>query len=287
MGSLGTREKLLMETLNIFVISDSTGETAHQLAIAAAYHFKGCTIEYHLHPHTESVEKVDAILFHAKQCKHAVVVYTIVMTTVREYLEKSSKEASIPSVDLLWPTITTFSRVLGYMPELYPGAIRQMDDQYFKRIEAIEFAVKCDDGKNTDTLTQADIVLIGISRTSKTPLSIFLAHKGYKVANVPIVPGIPLPESLWGIPKEKIIGLTSDPQLIARIRFQRSTMLGLAQKQDYASPAEIIAEMNLAKKTMQKLDCIIINTSNKGIEESASIIMQYIHDTNSRTIQKR
>lgn len=269
-----------MPTLNIFIISDSTGETAHQLAIAAAYHFKGCEVTYHTYPHTEATEHIDDILFRAKQCKHVVIVYTIVMTAVREYLEKRIKEEHLPSVDLLWPTITTFSRVLGYMPALYPGALRQMDEQYFRRIEAIEFAVKCDDGKNTDSLLQADIILIGISRTSKTPLSIFLAHKGYKVANIPIVPSLPLPQILWEIPKEKIIGLTSDPQLIARIRYQRSTMLGLSQQQDYASPSEIIAEMNFAKKIMQDLDCIIINTNNKGIEESASLILQHIYEKN-------
>lgn len=151
--------------------------------------------------------------------------------------------------------------------------MRKLDDNYFRRVEAIEFAVKYDDGQDIRGARHADIVLIGVSRTSKTPLSMYLAHKKYKVANVPLVPEIEPPDELFDIPKNKLVGLVITPDKLNEIRAERLKSLGLTTQANYANLDRILEELDYADKVMKRLGCPIINVSNKAVEETADLIL--------------
>lgn len=151
-----------------------------------------------------------------------------------------------------------------------------LDEEYFRRVEAVEFAVTYDDGRDTKGILQADIVLIGVSRTSKTPLSMYLAHKKYKVANVPLIPEMKPPEELFTVKPHKLFGLTIDPQYLHVIRRERLKYLGLGEEANYASEARICKELDYAAQIMSSLGCVIIDVSNKAVEETAAIIMDML-----------
>ena len=156
------------------------------------------------------------------------------------------------------------------------GMIHKLDQEYFKKVEAIEFAVKYDDGKNPSGFEKADIVIIGVSRTSKTPLSMFLAYKKIKAANLPLVPEVPLPEELFKIPPKKVVGLIIDPYKLNNIRSERLRTMGLDGEANYANIARIEEELAYARAVMRRVHCPILDVSNKSIEETASFVMQII-----------
>jgi regulator of PEP synthase PpsR (kinase-PPPase family) len=158
------------------------------------------------------------------------------------------------------------------------GLIYRLDEQYFKRVDAVEFAVKYDDGKDPRGILKADVVVIGVSRTSKTPLSMYLAHKNYKVANVPLVPEIPPPQELFVISPKKIIGLTADPDKLNQIRRERLKTLGLNDSANYASMERILQELEYADALFKRLGCTVIDVSKKAVEETASIVMQVLKE---------
>lgn len=174
------------------------------------------------------------------------------------------------------PMIDAVHKVSGLNPKLKPGLIHMLDEEYFKRVAAVEFAVKYDDGKNPWGLLKADIVLVGVSRTSKTPLSMYLAHKKIKVANVPMVPEVAPPEQLFKVPTERIIGLIIDPNKLNGIRAERLTSMGLDPASCYADVERITQEVEYAKSIMYKLKCPIIDVSNRAIEETANKIMEIV-----------
>jgi len=185
-----------------------------------------------------------------------------------------ASERGIPTVDIMGPMIDAVQKVSGLNPKLKPGLIHQLDKEYFKRVEAVEFAVKYDDGKNPWGLLKADIVIIGVSRTSKTPLSMYLAHKKLKVANVPLVPEVPPPEELFKVPSQRIVGLIIDPFKLNEIRSERLKSMGLAPDASYANLERIMEELEYAKAIMRKLRCTVIDVSNKAIEETANKILE-------------
>ncbi|MDF2635164.1 MAG: putative pyruvate, phosphate dikinase regulatory protein [Pelosinus sp.] len=174
------------------------------------------------------------------------------------------------------PMIDAVQQVSGLVPKLKPGLIHALDQAYFKRVTAIEFAVKYDDGKNPDGILKADVVLVGVSRTSKTPLSMYLAHKELKVANVPMVPEVSPPKELFEIPAERIVGLIIDPAKLNNIRADRLRSMGLDPESCYADSTRIKEEVEYAKCIMYKLGCPIIDVSNKTIEETANKVMELI-----------
>ena len=176
------------------------------------------------------------------------------------------------------PILDKISNKINKNPKREPGAIRKLDESYFKRVEAIEFAVKYDDGKDPRGILKSDIVLVGISRTSKTPLSMYLANKNIKVANIPLVPEIPLPKELNNINPNKIIGLTNSPEKLNKIRQERLKALGLSKNANYANIERILQEPDYSDNIMKKLGCPVINVSNKAIEETAGIIMDLIKE---------
>lgn len=174
------------------------------------------------------------------------------------------------------PLISALADKTGLDPKNIPNVTHRLDEQYFRKVEAVEFAVKYDDGKDPRGLLYADVVLIGVSRTSKTPLSMYLAHKGIKAANIPLVPEVTPPRELYEVPRNKVFGLILGPEKLNQIRSERLKTLGLGAFADYANLNRIMEELDYAKQIMKKIGCVIIDTTNKAVEETASVILQKV-----------
>lgn len=263
---------ILEEKDIVYVVSDSVGETAEFVVRAVITQFNGGYIEMMRHSKVRDEDDIEQVIQMAKQT-HSIIAYTIVIPTLKEYLDQRANEEEIIAVDLLSPLMWAFKKKFNKEPKNKPKLLRQLDDEYFQKIEAIEFAVKYDDGRNPRGLFLADIVLVGVSRTSKTPLSMYLAHKGYKVANVPLVPEVSPPEELFMIPRNKCVGLIITPEKLNRIREERIKNLGLSSGANYASLERILEELDYADKIMRRIGCPVINVSNKAIEETADYIL--------------
>ena len=202
-------------------------------------------------PYVKDAAQVEKILEEAKE-SGAIVCYTIVSPELREHIMQKAMELDVEVVDVLGPMLKAIEKTSGLLPKNQAGLIHALDHEYFKRVEAIEFAVKYDDGKNPLGLLKADVVLIGVSRTSKTPLSMYLAHKQLKVANVPLVPEITPPEELFKVPPHKIIGLLIDPFKLNEIRSERLKTMGLSDGANYADVRRISEELEYAKAIMRR-----------------------------------
>lgn len=268
-----------MDNLVVYVISDSVGETAQQVtkAVASQFDLDG-KYEIRRFPYVTDVDYIKEILDEAQREK-AIVVYTLVDLELTSYLEENCKAGKINCVDLMTPLIKAISSITNLQPKREPGVIRKLDEAYFKRVEAIEFAVKYDDGKDPRGILKADIILLGISRTSKTPLSMYLANKNIKVANVPLVPEIPVPKEVYEIPHKKIIGLTNAPEKLNVIRQERLKTLGLSSSASYATMDRILEELEYSDMVMKKVGCPVIDVSKKAIEETAGIILDIIKES--------
>ena len=258
----------------IYVISDSIGETAEFVAKAASIQFNSGEARIIRFPYVQDEEQLLQILEEAA-VKKAIVAYTLVIPELRELLLRIAREKEMVVVDVIGPMMEAISHISKLTPHYEPGLLHKLDAEYFHRVEAIEFAVKYDDGKDPRGILYADIVLVGISRTSKTPLCMYLANKRVKAANIPLVPEVAPPEELFKAKNsKKIIGLTVRPEVLNPIRQERLKALGLAPSADYASYERILHEIDYAEQVMKKLGCPVIDVSNKAIEETASRIMQ-------------
>ncbi|WP_042460555.1 pyruvate, water dikinase regulatory protein [Neobacillus dielmonensis] len=259
----------------VYVVSDSVGETAEFVVKAVATQFNGGHVEIRRSSYVEDIEDIEDVLILAKR-DHSIIAYTIVIPNLKEYLDRRASEERITAVDLLSPLMNAFETRFHKPPHHRPGLMRKLDEEYFRKIEAIEFAVKYDDGRDPRGILKADIVLIGVSRTSKTPLSMYLAHKRFKVANVPLVPEVPPPEELYQVPRKNCIGLIISPNKLNEIRKERLRALGLASKANYASFQRILDELDYAEKIMKRVGCPVIDVSNKAIEETAGLILDIL-----------
>lgn len=264
-----------LQTLTLYVLSDSVGETAEFVAKAAASQFDGEHIEIRRVPFIDDESTVEEVVSSAKE-NGAIIVYTIVVPELKEHLMKIAETYEVPAVDIMGPIISQISSKIKLSPKFKPGLVHQLDEDYFKKVEAIEFAVKYDDGKDPRGILRADVVLIGVSRTSKTPLSMYLAHKRVKVANIPLVPEISPPEELFMVPTRKCIGLTIDPTHLNHIRTERLKSLGLTAQANYASLERILYELDYSDKIMKRVGCPVINVTNKAVEETANMILEMI-----------
>ncbi|HWR39727.1 MAG TPA: pyruvate, water dikinase regulatory protein [Patescibacteria group bacterium] len=256
----------------VYVLSDSIGETAELVVRAAASQFDLTRIDIRRKPFLNTPDEVEAAVREAAQ-KKAVIVYTLVCPDSKAILKKLCKEFDLVSVDVMCPVITALQTVTKLTPKCEPGLIRKVDKAYFTRVEAIEFAVKFDDGKDPRGLLKADIVVIGVSRTSKTPLCMYLAHRGIKAANVPMVLGTAPPEELFQVPLHKVVGLTLKPNQLQEIRRQRLKMMGLPPNTDYVNMEKIYEEYEYAVSVMRKVGCNIIDVTNKAVEETAATVI--------------
>ncbi|WP_099187274.1 pyruvate, water dikinase regulatory protein [Tepidibacter mesophilus] len=270
-----------MENLVIYIISDSLGETGEQVAKASIGQFDLKNYEIRKYPYVLDRQFLDEILNDAKN-QNSIIVYTLVDLELAKRTSGFCEENNIPGLDLVNPLIDAIGLRTDLNPLREPGIIRKLDEKYFKRVEAIEFAVKYDDGKDSRGLIKSDLVLVGISRTSKTPLSMYLANKNIKVANVPLVPEVPVPKELFEISNKKIIGLTNTPEKLNQIRQERLKALGLSSNANYANMQRILEEIEYAENIMKKLGCPIIDVSNKAIEETAGLIINIMKENGLR-----
>ena len=263
------------ESLVVYVISDSIGETGDQVMKAATSQFSDKNFEIRRFPYITGEDQIIEIVQEAKNQK-SLIAFTMVIPSLRNKILEEAKKYNIMTADIMTPIIESLSSILNEVPKNEPGLIRRLDENYFKKVEAIEFAVKYDDGKDPRGLQKADIVLLGVSRTSKTPLSMYLAYKNIKAANVPLVPEVPVPEELFNVSPKKIIGLTANPIKLNEIRQERLKALGLRNEANYASVDRILSELDYAEILMKKIGCPVIDVSNKAVEESANIILEII-----------
>lgn len=259
----------------VYVISDSVGETAEKVVMAAAIQYNSHITEIKKESYVTDEFHIKRIIQEAKE-RVCIVVYTIVVPELKKLLEEECDKYNLPRVDILGPIMNALSKIVPSSPKLEAGLIRKLDERYFKRVEAIEFAVKYDDGKDPRGILKADVVLIGVSRTSKTPLSMYLANKNYKVANVPLIPEVPPPRELLEISKKKIIGLAAQPTDLNHIRKERLKTLGLNGEANYASMERILEELQYSDDIMKKIGCPVIDVTRKAVEETASIIIDIL-----------
>jgi [pyruvate, water dikinase]-phosphate phosphotransferase / [pyruvate, water dikinase] kinase len=260
-------------TVELHIVSDSTGETAARLVQALEAQFPDQEFEEVRHPRVESVDDLELAVRSARG-RPAVVVYTIVEPAMRDAMRRLCRRARVHYCDLLGHPIDAVARVSGQAARMTPGSRAPLNPAYFRRIEAMEFAVKYDDGVGAG-LDEADIVLVGVSRTSKTPLSIYLGYLGHKVANMPVVKGIEPPKELWEIDPAKIVGLTIDPDRLVEIRRGRLRNLG-ARNRHYAELMEIYEELGEATAIQRRLGCPVIDISELSIEETAQRILRAV-----------
>jgi [pyruvate, water dikinase]-phosphate phosphotransferase / [pyruvate, water dikinase] kinase len=266
---------ILVQKEVVYVVSDSVGETAEFVVKAVATQFNGGQVEIRRNSYVDDFEDIEDFILLAKKGP-AIIAYTIVVPALKDYLDRRAEEENILAVDLLSPLMNAFETSFHKQPHHRPGLMRKLDEDYFRKIEAIEFAVKYDDGRDPRGITKADIVLIGVSRTSKTPLSMYLAHKRFKVANVPLVPEVAPPEELFKIPRKNCIGLIISPDKLNEIRKERLKAMGLASQANYASFKRILEELDHAEKVMKRVGCPVIDVSNKAIEETAGLILDVL-----------
>lgn len=240
---------------------------------AVASQFDSGQVEIIRVPNVTHTDTIDEVIKQAAT-RHAIVAYTLVVPELARYMDlQQQQNPDIVTIDLIGPAIRTVEKVTGLQAKGEPGLLRKIDEMYFKRVEAIEFAVCYDDGKDPRGIELADIVLIGVSRSSKTPLSMYLAHKRIKVANIPLVPEVNFPDELFAY-RYKVIGLTINPEQLMHIRRERLRTLGLNSDASYANDDRILEELDAAHMLMKKLGCPVIDVTNKAIEETASKIME-------------
>ncbi|MCK8624057.1 pyruvate, water dikinase regulatory protein [Apilactobacillus xinyiensis] len=265
-----------MKKLIVFAVSDSSGETAMQVAKTACSQFKNIEIEYERYPFITTDSILNGILNLAEK-KKAIIFHTLVDTKLSNRVVEFTKTKGLRNFDCIQKPLQLISDQTDEHPEKITGLVHDLNENYFDRIAAMEFAVANDDGKNPQNLAQADIVILGVSRTSKTPLSLYLANKNLKVANVPIGPETQLPDEIWSINKNKIFGLTNSVEALKKIREARMLSYGLDVDTPYSNTQHIEAELAYARKLYNKIGCLNINVYDKSIEETATIIMESLN----------
>ncbi|MBH5318120.1 kinase/pyrophosphorylase [Paenibacillus sp. GSMTC-2017] len=259
----------------VYVVSDAAGDTGELVVRAAIAQFHPIQAEIIRTPFITDEGTLARVVEQAK-ISQAIVLYTLVMPHLRDSMKMLTEACGINAIDLLGPLVETLEQKTGKKSRQEPGLNHVLDADYFRKVEAVEFAVKYDDARDTSGVLKADIVLVGVSRTSKTPLSMYLAHQKFKVANVPLVPELKPPEELFKLPKKKIIGLTIDTSYLNVIRKERLKALGLPNTAAYATTDRIEKELHYAEGIMRQLDCVVIDVSHKAVEETASLIMEYV-----------
>lgn len=257
----------------IYVVSDSVGETAESVVRAAASQFDGGHLILRRVAYLDDIDTIDRTIEAAKR-EGGVIAFTLILPKLKAYLIHRASVMGVRHVDIMGPIMKVFEEAVGEPPRLKAGLVHQLDEGYFRRVEAVEFAVKYDDGKDVRGLQLADVILVGVSRTSKTPLSMFLAHKAIKVANIPLVPETTPPKQLYlEAVRKKVVGLTIRPEKLNLIRQERLKSLGLQEEARYASSSRIQEELSFANHVMLALSCPVVDVSDRAVEETAGLIL--------------
>jgi regulator of PEP synthase PpsR (kinase-PPPase family) len=259
----------------IILVSDGTGETAAQMTKAALVQFAEAEDAYFTrYKNVRNEAQIEAICDDASLNKD-LLIYTIVSPQLRAFLQTKAREKSLTCVDLLGPLLMGLGGYFGYEPRAIAGLLHDVNESYFKRIEAMEYTIAHDDGRDLTSLEKADLVILGISRTSKTPLSMYLSHQGWRVVNIPLIYGFEVPKELQAIDQRRIIGLTIDPENLATIRRNRLERLGQDKGGEYADPDKVNQEIEYATDLFKKnRRWPVFNVTGKALEETASEIIK-------------
>ncbi len=261
------------EPIAIHVLSDSLGETGETVALAAISQFRPNAFRIERLPKVTTPEDLRSLV--RTHCgRDCIFFYTLVDLPLRREMERLI-DGGVTGVDLLGPAVALLASVTGNEPTGEAGRIRRTDEGYFDRIEALEFAVSHDDGRNPEGLKDADIVLLGVSRTSKTPISMFLAFKGWRVANVPLAPGIEPPPEVFTLDPRKVFGLVTSVDVLLTVRRERMKELG-THVPGYADRETVEAELAEARALMRRVGCLVVHTDNRAVEESAQEILRHL-----------
>ena len=259
----------------IYLISDATGETLDRIFIAIKAQFKNIDYKIHTFSFTRTANQILKILESAEKNKNAIILYSIVDSALAKYLAKTSNEKKIPCFGVLGDLILSFSKLLNQKASHQPSGQYAMDEEYYARIEAIQFTMNHDDGNLIKEIKKSDIILLGVSRTSKTPTSIFLANKGYKTSNIPLVNDKSLPEALKENPQIAcVVGLNTEPERLVEIRKNRMNSLKENTNKQYTDLDLVKKEVETAKNTFKKYKWPTIDVTRKSVEETAASIIK-------------
>ena len=265
----------MSNTYQIYLISDSTGETLDRVFLAIKAQFKNIKYDVKSYFFTRTENQVSKIMEEAKKNDNAIILYTIVDTSLAKFLANKGDEKKIPCFSVLGNLITNFSKLLNQKASHVPSGQHALNEEYYERIEAIQFTMAHDDGNLVEDIGKADLILLGVSRTSKTPTSIYLANKGYKTLNIPLVNEQSIPESLKKNPKLScVVGLTTEPQRLVDIRKNRMNALREKENTNYTNIKKIEKEINDARKTFIKYKWPTIDVTRKSVEETAASIIK-------------
>ncbi len=262
-------------TYQIYLISDSTGETLERIFFALKAQFKNFNYKIHQYSFTRTENQILKILDICSKQKNSIILYTIVDSKLAKFLDKESSKIKISCFGILGDLIISFSKLLKQEASHIPSGQHVLDDEYYKRIEAIQFTMNHDDGNSINDLDKSDIILLGVSRTSKTPTSIYLANKGLKTSNIPLINELSIPKILKDNPKVScIIGLTSEPQRLLDIRKNRMNLIQETEGIDYVNFEKIIKESEDAKKAFKKYRWPVVDVTRKSVEETAAAVIK-------------
>jgi len=268
----------MSNTYQIYLISDSTGETLDRIFLALKAQFLNIEYKVHSYSFTRTENQILKILEDAKKKQNSIILYTIVDNNLAKYLANVSENKNIPCFGVLGNLILNFSKILNQKATHEPSGQHILNDEYYDRIEAIQFTMNHDDGNLIDEVQNSDIILVGVSRTSKTPTSIYLANKGFKTSNIPLVNENSLPETLKKNPKMTcVVGLSTQPERLADLRKNRMNSLKETENIQYTDLENIKKEVSDAKKTFQKYKWPLIDVTRKSVEETAASIIK-IHE---------
>jgi len=274
-----------MKTFHVHLVSDSTGETVSMVARACLVQFKDIESIEHIWSMIRTQARIKKVLKSIK-ANPGIILYTLVDDNIRRGLEEGCREIKVPCIALLDPTVEAIGAYIGAEIHAEPGRQHVMNAEYFNRIEAMHFVLAYDDGQLIRNLDKAEIVVVGVSRTSKTPTCLYLANRGIKAANVPVVPGAPLPVELTSVKETFVVGLTCNPKQLVHIRRNRLKSLNQDEQSDYIDPNMVAAEVKEAKQIFNENGWPVIDVTRKSIEEVAANIMGlYQHRQKARTVK--
>ncbi len=261
--------------VTVFVVSDGTGATAEQVVQAALMQFEGVQVTMLREGNVTTADAVRAVVERAAS-RGALVVHTLVSDELRGIMLKEARRHNIDAMDLMGPMLDRLSTRLAVSPQEKPGLLSQLREERARRIEAVEFALRHDDGLHSDELENAEIILVGVSRTMKTPTSIYLAYRGWFVANVPIIPGMSLPSNMLKLPPGRVLGLTTTPERLVELRKTRAKYTGLPENSGYTNYQTVYEELRHAKHLCAQNRWRTVNVTGKSVEEVSNEIVTLI-----------
>lgn len=278
LGREGGMVSRLHVSVPVFVVSDFTGETAESVAKAASRQFNADSVSIKRFRYVTTLEEAGKVVAQAKE-ENALLVCTFVNERIRVFVTGEAEKQGIACIDLFGSLLHALTSLVGKKPREEPGLSHLLDEDYFKRVKAVEFTINCDDGSNPQLLHKAELILIGVSRTCKTPLSMYLAHKGIMTANIPLVPELEAPEELFEIDPKKIVGLVISPEKLVELRTKRLMMLGLSPKDSaYTEKERVRKELDYARNLMERLRVRVVDVTMRAIEETAQEILTVVQE---------